>query len=98
MTEHLGFGSVDPLWVWIAVAATAVLLAQAALAKLADRALFEQHLAAYGLPHALGPAPLAFDPDHARRVADLQLYVRQHHAERDEAALGAQVRDLSTWF
>ncbi|MHA3703235.1 acyl-CoA dehydrogenase [Jatrophihabitans sp. YIM 134969] len=39
--------------------------------------------------HALGPAPLAFDPDHARRVADLTLYVRQHHAERDLAALGA---------
>lgn len=32
---------------------------------------------------ALGPAPLALDPDHARRVADLQLYVRQSHAERD---------------
>jgi alkylation response protein AidB-like acyl-CoA dehydrogenase len=38
--------------------------------------------------HALGPAPLAFDEQHARRVADLQLYVRQHHAERDLAALG----------
>jgi alkylation response protein AidB-like acyl-CoA dehydrogenase len=38
--------------------------------------------------HALGPAPLAFDEDHARRVADLELYVRQHHAERDLAALG----------
>lgn len=39
--------------------------------------------------HALGPAPLALDADHARRVADLQLYVRQHHAEVDDAALGA---------
>jgi hypothetical protein len=38
--------------------------------------------------HALGPAPLAFDEDHARRVADLELYVRQHHAERDLARLG----------
>ncbi|WP_413247964.1 acyl-CoA dehydrogenase [Sinomonas flava] len=38
--------------------------------------------------HALGPAPLAFDPDHAQRVADLRLYLRQHHAERDAAALG----------
>ncbi|HST47396.1 acyl-CoA dehydrogenase [Jatrophihabitans sp.] len=37
--------------------------------------------------HALGPAPLAFEEEHARRVADLQLYVRQHHAERDLAAL-----------
>lgn len=38
--------------------------------------------------HARGPAPLAFDDAHARRVADLELYVRQHHAERDLAALG----------
>jgi alkylation response protein AidB-like acyl-CoA dehydrogenase len=45
--------------------------------------------------HALGPAPLAFDEDHARRVADLQLYVRQHHAERDLAALGAELLDWS---
>lgn len=37
---------------------------------------------------ALGPAPLALDADHARRVADLQLYVRQHHAEADDAAIG----------
>ncbi len=38
--------------------------------------------------HALGPAPLALDDEHARRVADLTVYVRQHHAERDSAALG----------
>ncbi|MFP7759971.1 acyl-CoA dehydrogenase [Marisediminicola sp. LYQ85] len=38
--------------------------------------------------HSLGPAPLALDAEHARRVADLTLYVRQHHAERDDAALG----------
>jgi hypothetical protein len=41
--------------------------------------------------HALGPAPLAFDDEHARRVADLELYIRQHHAERDLATLGAEV-------
>lgn len=38
--------------------------------------------------HALGPAPLAFEEEHARRVADLELYLRQHHGERDLAALG----------
>jgi len=32
---------------------------------------------------ALGPGPLATDPDHAKRVGDLALYVRQSHAERD---------------
>lgn len=41
--------------------------------------------------HALGPAPLTADEDHARRVADLTVYVRQHHAERDLAALGSMV-------
>jgi hypothetical protein len=38
--------------------------------------------------HALGPAPLARDARHAKRVADLQLYLRQQHAERDDASLG----------
>ena len=42
--------------------------------------------------HAMGPGPLATDADHAQRVADLQLYIRQHHAERDQESLGAQVR------
>jgi hypothetical protein len=37
---------------------------------------------------ALGPAPLVADAEHARRVADLTIYVRQSHAERDLAALG----------
>jgi len=40
---------------------------------------------------ALGPAPLAFDARHGRAVLDLQVYVRQEHAERDLEALG---RDL----
>ncbi|TFC14291.1 acyl-CoA dehydrogenase family protein [Cryobacterium sp. MDB2-10] len=43
--------------------------------------------------HALGPWPLAFEARHSQRVADLELYVRQHHAERDEAALGALLLD-----
>ncbi len=38
--------------------------------------------------HAMGPGPLVSETDHAARVADLQLYLRQEHAERDEAALG----------
>lgn len=37
---------------------------------------------------ALGPGPLCQDSHHARRVADLTIYVRQSHAERDLAALG----------
>jgi alkylation response protein AidB-like acyl-CoA dehydrogenase len=37
---------------------------------------------------ALGPAPLAQDARHAARVADLTMYVRQSHAERDLEQLG----------
>jgi len=46
-----------------------------------------------------GPGPLATDEDHARRVADLELYLRQWHAERDQAALGEDVlrADSPTW-
>jgi hypothetical protein len=40
---------------------------------------------------ALGPAPLCRDRTHARRVADLMVYVRQSHAERDLAQLGTLV-------
>jgi alkylation response protein AidB-like acyl-CoA dehydrogenase len=35
-----------------------------------------------------GPAPLAFEELYAKRMADLALYVRQHHAMRDDAQLG----------
>lgn len=40
---------------------------------------------------ALGPRPLVADEDHARRVADLHLYLRQHHGLRDAARLGRLV-------
>lgn len=41
--------------------------------------------------HALGPGPLALEEEHARRTADLELYLRQWHAERDAAALGERL-------
>ena len=44
-------------------------------------------------PRIVGPGPLSRDADLARALADLALYVRQHHAERDHAALGSQVVD-----
>jgi len=51
---------IDPLLVWIALACTATLFAHAAIAKVMDLALFEQHLAALGVPHAgLGAASRA---------------------------------------
>ncbi|WP_440066800.1 acyl-CoA dehydrogenase [Streptosporangium sp. OZ121] len=42
---------------------------------------------------ALGAGPLGHDAAHGRRVADLTVYLRQHHAERDLAALGAIVAE-----
>ncbi len=43
--------------------------------------------------HGLGPGPLATEEEHVRRVVDLELYVRQWHAERDQAALGGLLLD-----
>ena len=42
---------------------------------------------------ALGPGPQARDAAHAQRVADLEIYVRQSHAERDLATLGELAGD-----
>jgi hypothetical protein len=44
---------------------------------------------------ALGAGPLCHDEPHARRVADLTVYLRQHHAERNLAELGALVARAS---
>jgi len=46
--------------------------------------------------HALGPGPLTGDEAHARRVADLTVYLRQHHAERDLARQGSMVLETRT--
>jgi alkylation response protein AidB-like acyl-CoA dehydrogenase len=40
---------------------------------------------------ALGAGPLSHDEEHSRAVADLTVYLRQHHAERDLARLGELV-------
>jgi hypothetical protein len=40
---------------------------------------------------ALGAGPLGHDGDHAQRVADLTVYLRQHHAEKDLEQLGRLV-------
>lgn len=45
--------------------------------------------------HGMGPEPLAFEPEHAQRVADLELYLRQDHAERSLAAHGRAVLEVS---
>jgi alkylation response protein AidB-like acyl-CoA dehydrogenase len=45
---------------------------------------------------AQGAGPLCHDAAHARGVADLTVYLRQHHAERDLAALGALAAERGT--
>ena len=40
---------------------------------------------------ATGPGPLVADRAHALRVADLHVYLRQHHGARDDAALGREL-------
>jgi alkylation response protein AidB-like acyl-CoA dehydrogenase len=42
---------------------------------------------------ALGAGPLSHDESHSRAVADLTVYLRQHHAERDLARLGELVTE-----
>lgn len=74
-----------------AVGQEARLLAKRTRATVAHAA--EDVLAAVG--GALGPAPLASDPEHAKRVADLELYLRQRHASKDDASLGGAVRDAA---
>lgn len=51
------------------------------------------------VPRALGAAPLCRDAHIARLVADLPVFLRQSHAERDQAALGADLLQLedSPW-
>lgn len=68
------------------------------------RALRVRHVVEQGCQEVLsrsgragGTSPLAFDRAHARRAADLIVYLRQHHAERDLAALGRAVLDSPPW-
>ncbi|WP_157162790.1 acyl-CoA dehydrogenase family protein [Actinoalloteichus spitiensis] len=44
-------------------------------------------------PRVVGPVGLTRDRDLPRRLADLQVYVRQHHGERDLASIGRHVVD-----
>lgn len=72
----------------------AVVVSQRARQVVADTA--EEVMARVG--RALGPAPLTGNEDHARRVADLTVYLRQHHGERDLARQGEQVlADHAGW-
>jgi alkylation response protein AidB-like acyl-CoA dehydrogenase len=43
---------------------------------------------------ALGPGPLAYDAKHAALVADLTVYIRQHHGEHDLEQIGRRLSEL----
>ena len=43
---------------------------------------------------ALGPGPLAYDAHHAALVADLMVYIRQHHGEGDLEQIGRRLAPL----
>ena len=65
------------------------------------RALVVRHVVEQGCQEVLtrvgragGTTPLTFDRAHARRAADLVVYLRQHHAERDLAALGREALEI----
>lgn len=64
-----------------------LLLAQRVRAVVARAAEITMHTT----NSALGPGPLVADEDYARRVADLGVYLRQHHGMRDLAFLGQLV-------
>jgi len=73
-----------------------------ATAALQRRALWTRHVVEQScsavLDHtsrALGDTPMLFDAAHARRIADLPVYLRQNQTERDLASLGELVSKLN---
>lgn len=97
---HLGRAD-GALWAARAVLAEAAdLIDGAASARVGERLLAERvrgavvdaaNLVLAETDAALGPAPLVVDAAHARRVADLHLYLRQHHGARDTARIGREL-------
>ncbi len=43
--------------------------------------------------HAAGPGPLTGNAHYSKQMSDLQVYIRQHHAERDDASHGTILAD-----
>lgn len=65
---------------------------ETARARLAVEAAAEQVLSC--VPRALGAGPLCRDAALAQALADLPVFIRQSHAERDQAAHGKRVGQL----
>lgn len=97
---HLGAiaATVESMWTSLAHAARCI---DAGTLQRND-ALVVRHIVEQGCQEVLlrvgrasGTTPLTFDRAHARRAADLPVYLRQHHAERDLATLGRALLDGS---
>lgn len=84
--ERLRAAPVDPV-TQLCHLPTAELARIALICRSAVEAAVE--VGATRLPRVVGPVGLGRDGDFAHRLADLQVFVRQHHAERDLARLGA---------
>jgi len=84
--QHLGGATVSP-----DTGLAAVPLAELARIALVCRSSVESAVGVgtHRLPRVVGPVALCRDGDFAHRLADLEVFVRQHHAERDLAMLGA---------
>ncbi len=82
---------------WIDVQPRADAFAVAMRARLAVEASARNVLDRVG--RALGPGPLAAESGFAQRHADLDMFIRQSHAERDAASLGAISRNhrIAPW-
>ncbi|MFT4173028.1 MAG: acyl-CoA dehydrogenase, partial [Rhodocyclaceae bacterium] len=61
-------------------------------ARLAAEAACEAVL--YHVTRALGAGPLCHDPYLARAIADLPVFLRQSHAERDQAVLAQWLHNM----
>jgi hypothetical protein len=68
-----------------------VVLAGLAEEDLSLARLAKDHTDAIAILAELGASPLSHQEAHSRRVADLTVYLRKHHGERDLAELGALV-------
>ena len=68
-----------------------VVLAGLAEEDLSLARLAKDHTDAIAILAELGASPLSHQEAHSRRVADLTVYLRQHHRQRDLAERGALV-------
>lgn len=84
--ERLGQAGVDPI-TGLCALPIADLARHALLCRSAVEAAVE--VGTRRLPRVVGPVALGRDADFAHRLADLEVFVRQHHGERDLARLGA---------